>query len=88
MPKAADTFYTSDAWKSARKAMLAKGPATCVMAGPDCGGRMMLDHKVERKDGGSDLDPRNLQWLCHKHHQIKTAQARAARAAGRRRGGG
>lgn len=91
MPKHVEPFYASAEWKATRAAMLAKGPAICAMAGDDCSGRMMLDHKVERKDGGADLDPNNLQWLCHRHHQIKTANemtARAWRGGRKRRGGG
>ncbi|WP_423804552.1 HNH endonuclease [Novosphingobium lindaniclasticum] len=44
----------------------------------------MLDHKQERKDGGADLDPANLEWLCQPHHNRKTAEARARRARGGR----
>lgn len=32
-----------------------------------------VDHKVRRKDGGGD-NFENLQSLCRKHHQIKSAQ--------------
>ena len=37
---------------------------------------MFADHIVERKDGGADLDPRNGQCLCGRHHTMKTAQTR------------
>lgn len=85
MPKQAEPFYASAEWKAARAAMLAKGPAVCAHVDERCSGRMMLDHKVERKDGGADFSPSNLQWLCHVHHQLKTAKAKAARARRRYR---
>jgi 5-methylcytosine-specific restriction endonuclease McrA len=43
---------------------------------------VIADHIVERKDGGADLDPNNIELLCHAHHQKKTALARARRARG------
>ncbi len=44
--------------------------------------RVILDHIVERKDSGADLDPANTQWLTHSEHQAKTAKAKRARVAG------
>ncbi|WP_407026450.1 HNH endonuclease [Agrobacterium rosae] len=45
-------------------------------------GRIIGDHIHERKDGGADLDPSNIELLCRPCHNTKTAKARAARAAG------
>jgi len=77
MPKVADPFYQSREWSEARRRQPDKW---CVVCGSRS--RLVLDHKVERKDGGADLDPANLQWLCHAHHQAKTSAERAKRARG------
>lgn len=79
MPKIADPFYLSAEWRAARAR---QGDKWCAVCGSTR--RLVLDHKHERKDGGADLDPANLEWLCHAHHQAKTARARSARASGRR----
>jgi len=73
-PKRADRFYQSAEWKAARARQPDKW---CVVCGSTK--RLVLDHKDERRDGGADLDPTNLQWLCHTHHQAKTAQAKRER---------
>jgi 5-methylcytosine-specific restriction protein A len=44
--------------------------------------RMFADHKIERRDGGSLLDPANGQCFCGSHHTRKTMQARARRVGG------
>ncbi|WP_147048090.1 HNH endonuclease signature motif containing protein [Methylobacterium gnaphalii] len=51
----------------------------CGKQGGRGGIRLYADHIVERRDGGAPLDPANGQALCPKHHQVKTAQARAER---------
>ncbi|MCE4223415.1 HNH endonuclease [Methylobacterium sp. C25] len=51
----------------------------CGVRGGNGGVRLYADHIVERKDGGAALDPANGQALCPKHHQVKTARARAER---------
>lgn len=87
-PKVAEGFYSSAAWRGLvadRKRDLDYHLAR-QRAKP--GERMILDHKVERKDGGADLDPSNTEWLTFSEHQAKTAKARAARAQGRTWGGG
>lgn len=87
-PKAVERFYSSPQWR---------GLVADRKRDPDYleakrrarpGERMILDHKVERKDGGADLDPANTEWLTFSEHQAKTARARAARAQGRTWGGG
>ena len=81
-PKVADRFYESKAWRGlAARAKKLAGWA-CVRCGS--GVRLIADHIVERKDGGAELDPANVEVLCHACHQAKTAKARAKRASGGR----
>jgi 5-methylcytosine-specific restriction protein A len=82
-PKQADPFYQSKEWQAAKAAKRREGRRWCVRCGST--DRLILDHIIERKDGGPDFDPRNLQWLCHAHHQAKTATARGDRAKGQAR---
>lgn len=78
-PKVAESFYNSPEWR-ALKARKRREGYWCVQ----CGGtdRLILDHIIERKDGGDDLDPGNVEWLCQAHHNAKTARAKARRARG------
>lgn len=83
MPKRADQFYLSAAWRSLVKEIKqARGNycETCGTGGK--GARIIGDHIIELKDGGAPLDPQNIKLLCSRHHGIKTAQARARRARG------
>ncbi|MGX7896881.1 hypothetical protein [Tsuneonella sp. HG222] len=85
MPKVAEPFYTSRTWRALRAERMLDADyfAALRRAKADgSNGRVILDHKVERKDGGADLDPANTQWLTHAEHQAKTAKAKAARARG------
>jgi 5-methylcytosine-specific restriction endonuclease McrA len=43
------------------------------------GVRILGDHIIERKDGGAELDPNNIQLLCLGCHNAKTATARKDR---------
>lgn len=88
-PKVAEGFYSSGAWRTLVADIKRVRGARCERAG--CATpthRIIADHIVERKDGGADLDPSNIELLCFGHHQQKTAAARAARAQGRTWGGG
>jgi len=38
-----------------------------------------VDHIVELKDGGAELDPENCQALCVRCHQLKTAGEKKTR---------
>lgn len=81
-PKVADRFYQSVDWKRLRAEKKAQGPAYCCVCGST--GRLILDHREERKDGGADLPGLgDLDWYCTADHNRKTARARAARAQGR-----
>lgn len=88
MPKQAESFYTSPEWRGLMRSIKAKRGNWCQVCGS--GGRIYGDHIIELKDGGAKLDENNVRLLCHGCHQRKTAEARAARAAGRaaHRGGG
>jgi len=86
MPKVAESFYQSPGWLQYRREHRAwtiaqQGGVWCC----ECGSthRLILDHEVERKDGGPDLPPFDqAKWYCGRHHSIKTAKARARRARG------
>lgn len=78
-PKQSDRFYQSDEWKKLRKDKLAQGPAFCCVCGT-AKGKLILDHREERKDGGADLPSLDqLDWYCVGDHNRKTAAAKAAR---------
>ena len=82
--KVADPFYSSTAYRAWRKLVIERAGGACQS--PGCGkreGRMFADHIVERRDGGSDLDPANGQALCAHHHQLKTCAERARRYGAR-----
>lgn len=80
-PKRAEKFYQSPGWLAlvARRKRDPDYRAAKERARP--GERLILDHVVERRDGGAELDPANTQWLTFSEHQAKTARSRAARAA-------
>lgn len=61
-------FYNSSAWKRIRKYILDKEPMCrmCKDVGAD-----MVDHIVPINQGGSKLDPVNLQPLCNSCHAVK-----------------
>lgn len=74
-------------WKRTREAAKHDLDYTCQRAarGP-CAGHLELDHRVPHEEGGSD-DLDNLQWLCKRHHAMKS-QREAARGRQRRRARG
>ena len=73
-------FYKTSHWKRIRDAYIAKNP-TCELCAQM--GRLtvgtVVDHIVERRDGGEDLDYSNLQTLCHRCHTIKTYEEKRKR---------
>lgn len=81
-PKVAESFYQSAEWRALVRSIKRQRGAWCERCGS--GDRVIADHIVERKDGGADLDPSNIELLCHAHHARKTAEARAKRAHGLR----
>ena len=79
-PKVFEQFYSSPDWRSLVARIKRQRGAFCARCGST--DRIISDHIIERKDGGVDLDPNNIELLCHAHHQAKTAKARARRARG------
>ena len=83
LPKVADPFYLSKEWAALKAARRRDEDYREAKARLKPGEWLVLDHIVERRDGGADLDPANTQWLTHSEHQAKTAKARMDRAHGR-----
>lgn len=84
LPKTADRFYQSPEWRALVAARRKDRDYWAAKARAAPGERLILDHVVERRDGGADLDAANTQWLTFSEHQAKTAAARATRARGGR----
>lgn len=80
-PKTAEKFYLSKEWRALRAARMLDPDYFIVRARAN-GERLILDHVIERKDGGASLDPANTQWLTFSEHQAKTERAKRARASG------
>ena len=81
LPRVGDPFYRSREWRALVAARKLDGDWFGAKARAKADGSpfVVLDHRVERKDGGADLDPANTQWLTHTEHQAKTAKAARAR---------
>ncbi len=92
LPKVVEGFYQSAEWLRYRTAhrqwtVARHGGCWCKVCGSTK--RLILDHRVERSDGGADFPPfEEADWLCQAHHNRKTADARARRARGEKAGGG
>lgn len=80
MPKVAERFYQSREWRELVRRIKAERGNWCARCGSKH--RVIGDHIVERKDGGAELDPANIELLCQACHNRKTAQARARRVGG------
>lgn len=85
LPKKAERFYQSAEWRAYRAAHRAEtvrrqgGLWCCVCGSKD---RLILDHVVERRDGGADFPAHDgARWYCGGCHNAKTARARVARVA-------
>jgi 5-methylcytosine-specific restriction protein A len=78
-PKEAEGFYTSPEWRQLIARLKRERGNWCQRCGSSR--RVIGDHVVERKDGGAELDPANVELLCGGCHNRKTAKARARRAA-------
>ena len=77
-----DEFYNSAQWSKLRKWYRQRNPV-CVWCMEEntvnAKDKIIIDHIIELQDGGERLDPNNLQTLCLKHHNQKTAWARNKR---------
>jgi 5-methylcytosine-specific restriction protein A len=73
-------FYHSPAWKKTRKAYIQRNPICvwCEEEGVITEGAI-VDHIKEIRDGGETLSFDNLQTLCLRHHNQKTAWAKMKR---------
>lgn len=73
-------FYKTQHWRKLRDTYIAKNPtcALCARLGRLTVGTV-VDHIVERRDGGEDLNQTNLQTLCHRCHTIKTYEEKRKR---------
>jgi hypothetical protein len=96
-PKTADPFYLSQAWRKLVEDLIVArfgSKANTQCEDPACrshgrrGIRVFGDHIKERKDGGAELDPANVRFLCGSCHTTKTTRARARRMAAKPTGGG
>jgi 5-methylcytosine-specific restriction protein A len=86
-PKFVERFYSSPEWRALVARRRLDSDYFAARRRAKKGERLILDHTVERRDGGDNLDPSNTQWLTMSEHQTKTAKARGARARGEVGGG-
>lgn len=78
-PKRAEQFYQSPEWKALRARRRRDPDYRAAKARAQQGERVILDHIVERRDGGAPLDPANTQWLTFTEHQAKTEASKRKR---------
>jgi 5-methylcytosine-specific restriction protein A len=76
----AQRLYESPAWRRLRALHIKRNPlCEKCFAGGRITPAVIVDHRVEIKDGGGRLDTDNLTSLCRACHNQKTAQERAKR---------
>lgn len=76
-----DSFYRSNAWKRASLAYRRANPycERCLSEGRRTRAQL-VHHKMEIKDGGSRLDPKNMESLCHAcHNQVHKSTKRPSK---------
>ena len=81
--KIADPFYVTREWQAVASAIKRQRGYRCEVCQADMSDKrrfLIADHIVERKDGGSDLDPLNVQCMCISCHNRKTSRAKASRS--------
>lgn len=67
------SFYRKSAWRKLRKVVLNDNPLCIHCLKEDIVTQAdVVDHIVPIKMGGASLDQKNLQGLCHPHHNKKT----------------
>jgi 5-methylcytosine-specific restriction endonuclease McrA len=76
--KVAEAFYLSAEWRAFSREIVRQRGRRCESCGTK-GGRLIADHIEERRDGGADFDPLNIQVLCPVCDNRKRAKAAAAR---------
>lgn len=74
-----DPFYSSPEWRALKAKRRRDPDYAAAKARAKPGEWLVLDHKVERRDGGAALDPANTEWLTQGEHNAKTARAKRAR---------
>jgi 5-methylcytosine-specific restriction protein A len=70
-------IYQTEAWQRVRKAILQRDPLCkiadlCVRRYGTALPSAEVDHIVPIRSGGAELDPDNLQGICHNCHSQKT----------------
>lgn len=80
-PKIAEGFYQSREWRVLMATLKRQRGGWCERCGSKH--RIAGDHIVERKDGGADLDPSNIELLCQACHNAKTKRSGKQRMAER-----
>ena len=74
------SFYESPAWRKLRRQKLSQMPLCEIcFANKRITPAVIVDHKVEIKDGGAALNMENLQSVCYACHNKKTAAERIKR---------
>ena len=70
-------FYNSTMWRKVRSSFIADNPlcVQCQKKGIIKPAKV-VDHIIRIKDGGANLDKRNLQSLCARCHNSKSAKER------------
>lgn len=79
-PKMAERFYSSKEWRQLVARIKRQRGNWCQRCGSKH--RVIGDHIIERRDGGADLDEHNVELLCQRCHQCKTADTQLKRARG------
>jgi 5-methylcytosine-specific restriction protein A len=85
--KTVDPYYNSPPHRAWRDEVIRRAGGRCQdpdhdPSRPRSGIRLEADHIIERKDGGSDLDPDNGLARCRRCHARKTERSRLARHTG------
>ena len=69
------SFYNSMRWRNLRKHFIKKNPicVRCRYKG-EIVSATVVDHIIPISQGGSPIDIKNLQSLCERHHNSKSAR--------------